>query len=78
MNTLLQNALLLSIIVGFAATEFLTRRYQATVRASANDTQLELWMFLSLLAVAQPVALLTTNWLCGALMPAQRGARSTG
>ncbi len=74
MNTLLQNALLLSIIVGFAATEFLTHRYQATVRANANDTRLELWMFLSLLAIAQPVALLATNWLCGALMPAQHGA----
>lgn len=74
MSPLLQNVLVLSLIFGYALLEFATRRYQTTVHANSNDTKLELLMFLSLIAVAQPVALLGTNALCAWLMPDQRDA----
>src|SRR5574337_1717629 len=71
---MLQNLLAITILLGFLGMEFVTRRYQDTVRATANDTKLEAAMFLSLLAIAQPVALLATNALCAWAMPAERGA----
>jgi sterol desaturase/sphingolipid hydroxylase (fatty acid hydroxylase superfamily) len=74
MSPLLQNALIVSLIVGFAIMEFATRRYQATVHANSNDTKLELLMFVSLVAIAQPVALLGSNALCTWLMPGQHDA----
>lgn len=73
----LQNALILVLILGFAGMEFVSRRYRATVHATGNDTKLELLMFLSLVAVAQPVALLGANQLCSWLMPQQQGAWAT-
>lgn len=54
------------MILGFAATEVISRRYKNTVHATANDTKLELFMFLSLLAISQPLAMLVTAKL-GAL-----------
>jgi sterol desaturase/sphingolipid hydroxylase (fatty acid hydroxylase superfamily) len=74
MQPALQTALILLLILGFAVMELTSRRYRATVRATANDTWLELLMFLSLVAVAQPVALLGADQLCSWLMPQQRGA----
>ena len=73
----LQNALILVLILGFAGMEFVSRRYRATVHATGNDTKLEVLMFLSLVAVAQPVALLGANQLCSWLMPQQQGAWAT-
>ena len=73
----LQNALILVLILGFAGMEVVSRRYQATVHATSNDTKLEVLMFLSLVAVAQPVALLGANQLCSWLMPQQQGAWAT-
>ncbi len=65
--TQIQNILVLSMILGFAAMELISRRYQNTVTATANDTKLELFMFLSLVAITQPLAMLTTaklgTWL---------------
>jgi sterol desaturase/sphingolipid hydroxylase (fatty acid hydroxylase superfamily) len=65
--TQIQSILVLSMILGFAAMEFISRRYQNTVTATANDTKLELFMFLSLVAITQPLAMLTTaklgTWL---------------
>ncbi|MBV5295247.1 MAG: sterol desaturase family protein [Curvibacter lanceolatus] len=62
-----QNTLILCFMSGFALMEFVTRRYQRTVTANANDTKLELLMFLSLVAITQPLALLATaklgTWL---------------
>ncbi len=79
MESQLQNILIVCMMLGFAAMEVVTRRYKDTVSttATANDTKLELLMFLSLLAIAQPLALLVTNQLCGWLMPGQRGALAT-
>jgi sterol desaturase/sphingolipid hydroxylase (fatty acid hydroxylase superfamily) len=76
MNLQLQNLLIGSMILGFAVMEFATRRYQQSVRADANDTKLEVLMFVSLVAVTQPFALLGANWLCNWLMPDMRGAWS--
>lgn len=74
MNPMLQNALVLSLMLGFAGMEWVSRRYKDTVHASANDTKLELYMFLSLIAIAQPFAILVTGKLCAWLIPAQQGA----
>ena len=64
-----QNTLILCFMIGFALMEFITRRYQRTVTANANDTKLELLMFLSLLAITQPLALLATAKLGAWLAP---------
>ena len=74
MSQWLQNTLVVTLILGFAVMEFATRRYQTTVHANRNDTKLELLMFLSLIAIAQPVALLGADKLCAWLIPGQRDA----
>lgn len=74
MTPLLQNVLIVTLILGFAGMEYVSRRYQTTVHANGNDTKLELLMFLSLIAIAQPVALLGAGKLCSWLMPGQRDA----
>jgi sterol desaturase/sphingolipid hydroxylase (fatty acid hydroxylase superfamily) len=76
MNPLLQNALIILLILGFAVMEYVSRRYRDTVTANANDTKLELLMFISLIAVAQPVALLGADRICAWLLPEMRGAWS--
>jgi hypothetical protein len=63
MNPLLQNLLIVSVMLGFAGMEWASRRYKNTVNASSDDTKLELAMFLSLIAVAQPLAILVTGKL---------------
>lgn len=73
---LLQNSLIVCTILGFAGMEYTSRRYKNTVVASANDTKLELLMFISLLAVSQPLAFLGATKLCGWLIPAWHGALS--
>jgi len=74
MSPLFQNLMLLSIMLGFAATEVISRRYQNTVHASKDDTKLELLMFLSLIAISQPLAFLISGKLCAWLMPEMRNA----
>ena len=74
MTPLLQNLLIACLMLGFAGMELASRRYQCTVRATANDTWLEAAMFVSLVAVAQPLALLATDALCAWAFPGARGA----
>jgi len=74
MNPQLQNVLIVCVMLGYAGMEFASRRYKATVHATADDTKLELFMFLSLLAICQPLAILTTDALCSWLVPANRNA----
>ena len=76
MSSQVEHALIAACILGFAAMEFVTRRYQATVRgrATANDAWLEALMFVSLIAVTQPIAMLGSNALCKWLIPAQHNA----
>jgi sterol desaturase/sphingolipid hydroxylase (fatty acid hydroxylase superfamily) len=63
--TQIQNLLVLCLLLGFACMEWVSRRYRDTVTATAtrNDTQLELYMFLSLLLITQPLAVLVTGKL---------------
>lgn len=69
-----QNILVVCLILGFAAMEIITRRYKDTVHATSNDTKLELFMFLSLLAITQPLAILVTNRLGNWLVPQYQNA----
>jgi sterol desaturase/sphingolipid hydroxylase (fatty acid hydroxylase superfamily) len=69
----IQNALVLCIIVGFATMEFVSRRYKQTVHATGNDTKLELLMFLSVLAVTQPLAIFVTAKLGALWVPQYKG-----
>ena len=70
--TQIQNILVLSMILGFAATELISRRYQNTVTATSNDTKLEVFMFLSLVAITQPLAMLITAKLGEWFAPAYK------
>jgi sterol desaturase/sphingolipid hydroxylase (fatty acid hydroxylase superfamily) len=70
--TLIQNVLLVCMILGYAATEVISRRYKDTVHATANDTKLELLMFLSLLAITQPLIFLITAKLGSWLAPSYK------
>jgi sterol desaturase/sphingolipid hydroxylase (fatty acid hydroxylase superfamily) len=74
MNLIFQNLLLFGIMLGFAGMEWTSGRYKKNVRATSNDTKLELCMLLSLLLFSQPLAILATNALCSWLIPAQRNA----
>jgi sterol desaturase/sphingolipid hydroxylase (fatty acid hydroxylase superfamily) len=71
----IQNLLIVSLILGFAVMEVVSYRYRDTVQdtATANDTKLELFMFLSLLAITQPLAILTTSKLGQWLAPEYKG-----
>jgi sterol desaturase/sphingolipid hydroxylase (fatty acid hydroxylase superfamily) len=69
----IQNVLVGCLILGFAAMEIISRRYRHTVNATSNDTKLELFMFLSLLAITQPIAILTTSKLGAWLAPQYKG-----
>jgi sterol desaturase/sphingolipid hydroxylase (fatty acid hydroxylase superfamily) len=60
------------MILGYAATEVISRRYKDTVHATANDTKLELLMFLSLLAITQPLIFLITAKLGSWLAPSYK------
>jgi sterol desaturase/sphingolipid hydroxylase (fatty acid hydroxylase superfamily) len=73
-NGQLQNILIVTVMLGFALMEYVSRRYKATVHATSNDTKLELLMFLSLLAISQPLALLLSGKFCEWLIPEMRGA----
>ena len=68
-STQVQNLLIVCLLLGFASMEYLSRRYRDTVHANGNDTRLELLMFLSLLAITQPLAILVTAKLGARLVP---------
>ena len=70
---LAQNVALAAIILGFAALEFASGRHKS-FHATPDDSKLEAFMFLSLLAVSQPLVFAVTGRLCALLMPEQRAA----
>ena len=72
MNSI-QNVVLASIILLFAIAEVTSRRHKE-FHATPDDTKLELFMFVALIAVSQPLVFYVTGLLCGWLMPEQRGA----
>jgi sterol desaturase/sphingolipid hydroxylase (fatty acid hydroxylase superfamily) len=53
--------------------EYVSRRYKQTVHATGNDTKLELLMFLSVLAVTQPLAIFVTAKLGALWVPQYKG-----
>jgi sterol desaturase/sphingolipid hydroxylase (fatty acid hydroxylase superfamily) len=70
---LIQNVVLASIILVFAIAELASGRYKE-FQATADDTKLELFMFVSLLVVSQPLIFFITEALGGWLLPEQRDA----
>lgn len=74
MTQQLQTILVLCVITGFLVMELATRRYQDTVTATTDDTRLELFMFLSLVAICHPLALLGTDAMGDWLAPSYRDA----
>lgn len=69
----LQNILIVCMIFGYGLMEFASRAYKKTVHANGNDTKLEVAMFLSLLAITQPLALLVTAKLGTLWFPQYQG-----
>ncbi|TAM42837.1 MAG: fatty acid hydroxylase family protein [Burkholderiaceae bacterium] len=72
LNTL-QNVILVAVMLTFAGIELMSashKRYHAT----ADDGKLELFMFLSLLAILQPVIFAVTGKLAHLWLPAYHGA----
>ena len=71
----IQNLLIVCMIVGYGLMEVLSYRYRDNVMRSvtANDTKLELLMFVSLVAVTQPLAILVTGKLGLWLAPQYQG-----
>lgn len=65
----IQNLLIIGLILGFAVMEVISRRYRDTVHPTRNDTTLELLMFLSVIAVTQPLAIFVTSKLGHWLIP---------
>lgn len=71
--TQIQNTLVLCLILGFATMEIVSRLYRRKVNASGDDTKLELLMFISLLAITQPLAILVTSKLGNTFFPDAKG-----
>ena len=69
----IQNTLVLCLILGFALMEIVSRLYSRKVNASGDDTKLELLMFISLLAITQPLAILVTSKLGNSFFPDAKG-----
>ena len=69
----IQNVVLVSVILLFALAEIASGRHKA-FHATADDTMLELFMFVSLVAVSQPLIFYVSGALCTWLMPSAQGA----
>jgi sterol desaturase/sphingolipid hydroxylase (fatty acid hydroxylase superfamily) len=69
----MQNIILVCIILGFAAAEYLTGQYK-TIKASKDDNKLELFMFISLVAFTQPVIFAITAKAGGLWFPESKNA----
>ena len=70
---LMQSAALFAIIATFGVLEIASGRHKE-FHATHDDTKLEAFMFISLLALAQPLAFAVTDKLCSLAMPGQRDA----
>src|SRR6478735_8257788 len=71
----IQNIVLVTIIVIFALLEIRSGRHKE-FHATADDTKLELFMFVALVAISQPLIFFVAGKLCELVMPDQRGAWS--
>jgi sterol desaturase/sphingolipid hydroxylase (fatty acid hydroxylase superfamily) len=68
-----QNLVLVAIIALFAGLEVASGRHKH-FHATADDTKLEAFMFIALVAISQPLIFKVTGMLSGWLMPGQKGA----
>ncbi|MBG9387752.1 sterol desaturase family protein [Caenimonas aquaedulcis] len=68
-----QNLILVAIILGFAAAEFISGRYR-DFHATADDGKLELFMFVSLVAFTQPFIFAVVGKAGELWFPQWRGA----
>jgi len=68
-----QNLVLVAIIALFALLEVASGRHKH-FHATADDTKLEAFMFIALVAISQPLIFKATGMLSGWLMPEQKGA----
>ncbi|MGJ7511324.1 sterol desaturase family protein [Variovorax sp. GT1P44] len=73
MVNLIQNLVLATIILFFAVLEIRSGKHER-FNVTKDDTKLELFMFLALLAVSQPFIFGVTGMLSELVMPGQRGA----
>ena len=69
----IQNLALVAIILTFAGLEIASKRHKE-FHATADDTKLELFMFVALVAVTQPLIFAITGTLSSLAMPGARGA----
>ena len=74
---LIQNLVLAGIILSFALLELASGRHRH-FHATRDDTRLELFMFVALVAISQPLIFTITAKLCALAMPGQRGAWQAG
>lgn len=72
-SALIQTILVVLVMAGFASLEYFSRRYQETVRATSDDTKLELSIFLALLLIIQPLVLFAMAGLGRWLLPGHAG-----
>ena len=72
---LTQNLVLVAIIALFAVLEVASGRHK-NFKATADDTKLEAFMFIALIAISQPLIFKVTGMLGSWLMPEQKGAWS--
>jgi len=70
---LIQNLTLVAIIVAFAVAEIASGRHKS-FHATPDDSKLELFMFVALVAVTQPLIFAVAGKLCTLAMPDSRGA----
>ena len=69
----MQNLILFGILMGFALIEIVSRSHKH-YRATSDDSKLELFMFLSLLALLQPMIFALTGKVCQWLAPDLKNA----
>jgi sterol desaturase/sphingolipid hydroxylase (fatty acid hydroxylase superfamily) len=72
---LIQNLTLAAIIAAFAIAEVASGRHKS-FHATPDDSKLELFMFVALVAVTQPLIFAVAGKLCSLAMPDARGAWS--
>ncbi len=69
----IQNVVLVGIILGFALLEYVTGRYKS-FNATSDDKKIELFMFISLVAITQPLIFAMTAKMGAAWFPDYKNA----
>ncbi len=72
----IQNVVLVGIILGFALLEYVTGRYKS-FNATSDDKKIELFMFISLVAITQPLIFAITAKMGAVWFPEYKNALAT-